>query len=162
MINKLSAADWRLLSAVLAVIFLLVATEPSADCENCVEEKHQATFIDQFAKQETFLTSTLPNAYVIIHNAKNKNSKSHAFPMVSGESKTVYLEGQEAYAYMILELDWADLHNLSTVEKAALTVELTFASKEKQKELIGPYGKPNRCIEVGLIMVDTTISFGAK
>ena len=162
MTYKFSGADWRLLGAVLAVIVLLVATEPSDDCFDCENFKIIATFQDLSAKKETFAGTVLPNAFVIVHNGQKGDLAVKQFPMVSRDTRTIELEGQEAYSYMILELDWGSLDKLSLIDRGWLTTQLAISNQQERTELMKPYGKPIRCISVGVILVDTTISFTSK
>lgn len=153
MTKKLSGAEWRLFSAILAVIFLLVATEPSDDCENCMEEKLTVTFIDNFNKQQEYKNNPLPNAVVIIHLKDNtKNRPVTKIPMKRGESKTVQLEGREVYTYIILELEWdlQAMNNLGFIDQGRLWLDQEYAST---------FAKAISCISVGVVLVDTTIDF---
>lgn len=162
MTKRFSAADWRLLCAVLAVIVFFVATEPTEDCFDCENIEHTATFIDLFHKQDTFSGSVLPNAHVIVHNGLKGDLALIEFSMVSGQTRTVALEGQEAYSYLILELDWSSLDELSLIKKGILIGELLGASELEKAALMKPYAKAIRCISVGMILEDTTISFTSK
>ena len=99
---------------------------------------------------------------MIVHNGLKGDLAVVEFPMVSGDTKTIELEGQEAYSYLILELDWGSLDKLSWVDSTWLKGELLIASEQRRNELMKPYGKPSRCISVGVILVDTTISFTSQ
>jgi hypothetical protein len=162
MTKRFSAADWRLLCAVLAVIVFLVATEPTEDCFDCENIEHSATFVDLFHKQEKFADSVLPNAHVIVHNGLKGDLALIEFSMVSGDMRTVELKGQEAYSYLILELDWSSLDELSTLDSTWLKAQLLISNEQEKAALMKPYAKPIRCISVGIILEDTTISFTSK
>jgi hypothetical protein len=153
MTKKLSGADWRLVSAILAVIILLVATQPSDDCDNCVEEKLTVTFTDSFNKQQEYKKNPLPNAIVIVHLQDNKKNRPVTkIPMKRNESKTVQLEGREVYTYIILELEWDvnAMNNLGLIDTGRLWIDQEYAAT---------FATAISCISVGVVLVDTTISF---
>lgn len=153
MIKKLSGADKRLLCAILAIIVLAVASPKMNSCEDCELFSINVTFVDGFNKADTFAwVFTLPNAVVIVTNTKKKvGFKTQKITLKSGESKEMTLEGQSVYAYTIFELEWDTqaMDALSIAQVASLIASGNFEQ----------YTRATRCIDTGVIIDDTTITF---
>ena len=153
MIKKLSGADKRLFCAILAVFLLTVASTPFSACEDCEIFSIKVTFVDTFNKADYFLfVVLLPNAVAIVTNTKkNQGFKSEKITLKSGEQKTVTLDGQSVYAYTIFELEW----NLQKLDALTTTEVISLIASGNYND----YTKATRCIDTGVILDDTTITF---